>query len=449
MRKSIMHIPNNVSNTCNFDGLSLYHYTKTAEHPSEADYYKGVLVDNTTEEEIARSFQWAPTVVGNITPVDKIYSPLYECVVLRFWSFGGKKGISTHRNPNIVGTKSHIDVGRPFMELIQEAIGGFGYTRSEYIVDEERGLKGLNMVPTSWEDLCVEGWCHVFLLVDTSTQITDLTDLTEESFLIHETGEEVYSPKHIAPKLLHALSLSQQQDEDGIMRLIPTTLEIVIDRSGTDEYAQHRMIVPTVQQLSHQEADQILINGGAVIGFDPLMPDVTTKYISPEYQRKLELVGDTFNIVHRCHELKDKNPDDIEEYLDAIPLHKKGMSIIEINDLFEQYTLETSAFMYNIVNGRLSGKLNDYDESLRNYGKNPQHKQPRINKGAGIDILRDIINIAHTDTGRKLTRKKMSDEEMRKNIYNIIDTRLSALSNVKRHAVHGIMDKIVRGFQGY
>jgi hypothetical protein len=86
-------------------------------------------------------------------------------------------------------------------------------------------------------------------------------------------------------------------------------------------YTQYTLAAPRVELLSRDDALTLLSNGGAVVGFDPRSPDVTTKFFSPEYARKVILAGETFNPIFRWHELMDQDPALADEYLQHLPYH--------------------------------------------------------------------------------------------------------------------------------
>lgn len=324
--------------THNYDsGLTIYNDEK-----SKNKFWKGVVVDDSTGKVVARSFQSSPTVIGESVPEDQVYTPMMEGMILRFYRHNDTPMISTHRNINIVGTKSRMGNGRFFYDLVRDAISGWENRTERF--DMEDG-KGIAYTPDNWEDLCVDGWCNVFLLVDDSNQKTDLIDTTKSTH----------------PLLLYCMSLSNETDE-----MVPaSTLPIwwIDDTSGSDiiggsddtVYNYVTWCLPTLPIMDKVQAEKVLANGGGVVGFKPESRDITVKYFSSIYHEKLSLTNDNTNIIHRWHELIDEDPTKATRYLSILPYSLKHMDEKYMRDTVSRYLDETCTYLTNVVVSRYTG----------------------------------------------------------------------------------------------
>lgn len=410
------------------DDLKLLHYTDEAVHPSPADFYKGVVVDG--NQVVARSFQWSPTIVTEAVSDDLLYSRFYEATVIRFYRHEGRPMVSTHRQIDISGKKSRVGTGRPFMELIDEAIKAWPFVQNEYPVyqEDENGEpiqvgKGLQFAPQTWQSLCVTGWCHVFLLVDKSNQITDLHDTTETFEVPNKEGElEVVSFSQ--PKLLHIISFNESTPE-----MFPVLGDIVYNVNADDEgYIQYHQMVPKVETYTSEQAEMLLRDGGAVVGFHPSTPDVTVKYFSPIYARKVEVVGETFNPIHRWHELMDENPNVASEYLDYLPWHMKTISLSDVQSTHLRYLEETSNYLADNIVQRVRGIAAPLDRSLYEQVKD---FYPNI-----LSQVRSFMN----------QRPMPSPKEVDRFTTQLVATTVEQLPYKKQHSIHGKIAKIKAGF---
>lgn len=416
-----MNIPSEVTQTRTEHGLTLHNYSKTAQHPSDASFWKGVITDESGNI-VVRSYPWSPTEIvddPNNLPVDVIYSPLYESTVIRFYMHDGVPRVSTHTQIDIQDKASRVSTGRPFMELIEQAISEWPYTESEYITED--GGKGLTIKPTRWQQLCEENAVHIFLLVDESNQITDLHNFNEH------IGDETISE---LPLLLHALSLYR----DGYGNWAAVQADGYI-RTRTAEYDEVNLMVPHVPIITREEAMEILREGGAVIGRYPGTPDLTTKYYSPQYSAKLELAGETFNIVHRWHQLMDEDPHLAYEYLGIIPHHKEIPSFDEMMEINNQY-IETAA-----------AYLGDAAMSL--YTRDPIDV-PRKVLGHRIDgryTVKDLLHDAVREVkGQHRRGRRPKKADLKAQLTNYIDTTIRALPYAKQHSIHSHVAKAKAGF---
>lgn len=398
-------------------GLDLYHYTDEATHPSDASFYKGVVMDG--DRIVARSFQWAPTVIASSVEEGSVYTPFREGTVLRFYRHEGKPMVSTHRQVDISDKKSRVGTGRPFMELIPQAMASWPGKNETRIVD---GKKRVLTTPTSWEDLCIEGWCHVFLLVDTSNQITDLTDLTETYEMPTETGEMTVRT-FATPLLLHAMSLDMRNGV-GVPQ-IGMPEYAFSDEEGTTYYT---WAVPSLPILSAASASLALAEGKAVVGFKPETPDVTVKFFSPEYERKLMIAGETFNPVHRWHILMDQDPELAEEYIQMLPWHHKEISYKTMQDTHLRYLEESANFLADIAIRRFNSESAHLDQNLY------RQVQPLI--GATIAHLQDLYR-----------KKQLRSEQGTSNeATRFMMEQLMELPYATQHTIHGKIAKIKAGF---
>lgn len=413
-----MHIPETVRDIQSYRDLTLYHYTDEAEHPSDADFWKGVVTDG--DEVVARSFRWAPTYVVDTLPEDLMYTPLMEGTILRFYMYQGKPMVSTHKQINIVGKKSRVSTGKPFMELIEDAMKQWNYEHTAYRTMD--GRNGLAYTPTRWEELCVSGWCHVFLLVDTSNQITDLTNLSE-TYEMDIQGESKELKTFTSPKFIHVMSLVQ----DGEY-MTPIRGEVIFDvqHNHDDEYGQYTWIVPELPTLSRDEAQFVLADDGALVGFSPAYPDITYKYLSEEYERKLYLAGETFNPIHRWHQLMDINENDAQEYLVSLPWHLKHISIDTVQDAHEKYTSR-------IVNTLAKNATDRYFR-----------RQAQIDKRL-YERVKDIIGDTVSTMRRRMPRDRPSEALALKEATNILYDYIKDMSYSEQHSIHGSIAKIESG----
>lgn len=352
--KITMNIPTSqlVATRDHDEGLTIYNN----KHDVKTDFWKGVVVDDVTGNVVARSFKASPIVTTLEVPEDLVYVPGMECTILRFYRHHGIPMISTHRNINIVGTRSRIGNGRFLFDLVKDAITGWENRVETFEIE---GKKGIAYTPDNWEDLCIEGWCNVFLLVDVSNQKTDLVDTTQYSH----------------PLLLFSMSLSSETTEMTPIPSVPVWgtegtrgSDIV---GGTDEtlYEYVSWCLPSLPLLNKEQAEEILKSGGTVIGFRPEVKDVTTKYVSPVYARKLDLVNDNTNIIHRWHELMDESEEKAREYLAHLPHALRHMDEKYMRDTHDKYLQDTSVYLANVIVSRFTGYDSPMPEILERKSK--------------------------------------------------------------------------------
>lgn len=402
--------------------LQLLHYTEEAPHPGPVDLYKGLVVDGDTV--VARSFPWSPTVVSEVLPEDLVYTPLYEATILRFYRVDGKPMVGTHRQIDISNRDSRVTPSsRRFIDLVKEAIASWDYR--EYKYTTPAGATGKAYTPTSWEELCVEGWCHIFLLVDTSNQITDLTDLSETHEVTDQQGvSDVVT--FTTPKLIHALSFERGGDLTpyGLYPMVPHSGQIIYDvprnKEGVDQYT---WLVPSLPVLSPFEAQELIDEGAAVVGFSPLSPATTTKYLSYEYARKLELAGETFNPIHRWHQLMDISIDDATEYVEHLPWHSKHITLRDMEDAHTRHLNKiVSALAPNVV-----ARFNRIDATM---------DRRLWNK------VKDIVNDTVTDLRTKYYRTRPSVKELTTEAEALILEKVLPLSYSEQHALHRTIQRV-------
>jgi len=419
-----MNIPQNVATIREEGDLKLYHYTDTAQHPGVSDFWKGVVMDENVV--VARSFPWGPTVVTDVLPDDYVYTPMYEATVLRFYRHEGKPMIGTHRQIDISQRDSRVTPSsKRFIDLVKEAIARWDYKQYDYAVPD-RG-NGYAYTPTTWEELCIHGWCHVFLLVDTSNQITDLIDLSRTHELTNKNGETDIVT-FTGPKLLHAMSFVQdtEMDESGMYPMVPYGGQVVMDIPIDDQgYQQYTWLVPHLNVMTSEQAEERLENGGAVVGFSPLFPDQTTKYLSYEYARKLELAGETFNPVYRWHQLMDENIDDATEYINNLPWHLKHMSIFDMQE-------EHADHLNNIINTlaiNVVARFNKKDATMdrRLYNK-----------------VSPIIAETVAELRNKYGRDKVNNTVLQREAESLLLEKLLSLSYIDQHAINSTIQRVAR-----
>lgn len=423
----MMNIPQNVALLKEENDLKLYHYTDQAQHPSDADFWKGVVMDGNTV--VARSFPWAPTVVTDDLPDDQVYTPLYEATILRFYRHEGKPMIGTHRQIDISNRDSRVTpASRRFIDLVREAIAAWEYREYTYTTPSPHTndtINGYAFTPSSWEELCVAGWCHVFLLVDTSNQITDLVDLSETREMFGENGESDIVT-FTGPKLIHALSFTEGGDmnEYGVYPMVPYGGQVSFDVSPDElGYQQYTWLVPQLTTMTREQAEEHIADAGAVVGFSPLSPDVTVKYLSPEYARKLELAGETFNPIHRWHQLMDESVEDANEYVSNLPWHLKHISL---NDMSDAHAAHINKIV-TTLSDNLVARFNRQDATM----------DRRLYTKVG-PIVTDVVSTLRTKYGRNTPRVN----ELRNEAESLLLERLLALKYSERHAIHGTIQRI-------
>lgn len=340
-----MTIPQNVSVIKKEHDLDLLHYTSEATHPSPASSWKGIVMEY--GQVVARSFEWAPTVVTDLLTEEGHYTPYYEATIVRFYRHNGVPRVSTHRQIDISTKKSGIPGSdRSFMKAITEAIASWPRVQNEYQTEEG---KGIAFTPGNWESLCIDGICNVFLLVDRSNQVTDLMGIVASS------EEEA---KLDVPLLLHALSF-----RDDTVNMVPFSGDITY-RTLDSEITEHRLIVPKLRVMDLSEANKVLSAGGAVVSFNPENPCSTTKFVSNTYKHKLDLVGETFNPVHRWHQLMDTDEALAAEYLSVLPVHMHKYSTEEMGQIYERYLSESAEYITVNVMQRYLGHHAPFDKKL-------------------------------------------------------------------------------------
>lgn len=400
-----MNIPYNcVKGTSNNEGLTIWN----DKHNCQTDFWKGVVTDEDGRV-VARSYQRTPVVSATEVPEDLSYYPIMEATVLRFYRHQGVPMISTHRTIDISRTNSRVGTGRPFIELVKDAVELWPKEERRF---EHEGENALAYTPSYWEDLCVDGWCHVFLLVDQSNQKTDLVDLS------------MYN----GPQLIYTMSL---RADTPAMTPYPTIpIDPITPATGgdilgnEDETVYHYLtwIVPTLPILSKEQADTLLAEGKGVIGFKLDSKDLTTKYISPSYRRKLELLNDNTNMVHRWHELMDESEELAKEYLVHLPYTLQYMNDSYMRDVSDKYLDETTAFITNSIADRVMGVYSPMSEEL--YKK-----------------VRDIVNPTVTQIKRRYKTTVPRREKVIKDITPLVRRELLALSYSMRHSYHSEINR--------
>lgn len=401
--------------------LHLYHYTDDAQHPSNDDYWKGIVLDD--KRVVACSYPWSPTIVADNLPDDHMYTPLYEATILRFYRVDGRPMIGTHKQIDISHRDSRVTPSsKRFADLVKDAISVWEY--KDYAYQTEDGRDAYAYTPSSWEELCVEGWCHVFLLVDNSNQITDMTDLSESHEMFDCKGNsDIVTFSH--PRLIHAISFREGTvpDDDGIIRMIPVYGQVTYDVTGDSRgFTQYSWIVPQLPTMSASQAQHIIDEGGAVVGFTYDNPTDTIKYLSYDYARKLDLAGDTFNPIHRWHQLMDEDPADAAEYMNNLPWHMKHISLSDVNDAYNRHT----CVIVDTISDNVVARYNRRDASMdkRLYNK-----------------VKDMVSESLVEL-RNRYKRKPSDKQLLDDAREIILHKVQSLSYTEQHALHGTIHRV-------
>lgn len=211
-------------------------YGKGVIHPGKYDIMKGVIVDESNTM-IARSYYWMPEYTTTKLIPEYSYMAYYECTVLRFFIHKGIPYMSTVKH--IDCTNLYIN-GKSILQSVSDAIALW----------DKPGC------PKRWEELCQEGRCNVFLLMDDNISTTN----HNSSMFINE------------PTLLYQYSLQ----EDGY-NMIPT------------RYIS--LVVPMSVIYSFENAIQCFELFGLLIGFIPNEPDKAFKLVSANYIYKRNVIG--------------------------------------------------------------------------------------------------------------------------------------------------------------
>lgn len=317
------------------DTLTLFHYKDNVEHPSPYDTYRGVVIDSKGAA-VSRAYPWCPEVVTSMLPTDTVFHPMYEGTIVRFYRYNGKPYIGTHRQIDISDGKSRIEGRRSFLDLIVDAISGWEYV--EHDIDTAQGTM-FEFTPSDWTELCVEGYCHVFILSDESIALSD-----------HNTMYADYSD---GPKLIHLLSW---RVDGGMMKPSISMPYVMYDEPQGKSVGYH-LHVPTMPTLTKEEGEHLLKQGGGVVGFSHDQPEYTTKYVSEEYGYKFNLVGETYNRIHRWHELMDESVDDANMLLQILPeneqsTHTKERMVSYYNDSIATVASFIAPHLLKRVNGQ-------------------------------------------------------------------------------------------------
>lgn len=393
------------------DNLCCINYSWQATHPGPYDFYKGIILDDKNTI-VARSFTWSPTVVSDNLPQDNsVYTRLYESTILRFYRYKGVPRISTHKRVDITEIKSRVKNNRTFFELVQDAIKSWDYSANKVELGDEMLSE---YTPRNWEDLCIEGWCNVFILVDESNSLTDINEYDKDVYLLqNEDKQEKFVDS--SPRLIHVMSLRVDGDKMKSQLDFPT----VYYDQPKNNYIGYRLNVPHVKIITKSDAEIILKNGGAVIGFDKEKPDETVKYISEEYNEKLRLVDENFNRVQRWHELMDENPEDAEMLLKVLPKYERKQYTKEyMLDVNKKYNLVTASFLAPYLIRRLNNEYTPLDKKLY-----------------------DLIKVAFVESFEKLRKSKtrsLMDAQ------SLILNELSKLKYEAQHSAHSCVLKIRR-----
>lgn len=378
------------------EGLTIY----SNKYGVHTDFWKGVVVDDATKNVVARSFQASPCITTLEVPDDLVYTPIMESTVLRFYRHNGSPMISTHRNINIVGTRSRIGSGRFFFDLVKDAISGWE-NRTEFF--EVEGKRGIAYTPDNWEDLCVEGMSNVFLLVDVSNQKTDLMDVSSYSH----------------PLLLYSMSLKAETPEMipvpsvPIWEVAPTQGCDIVGGDDKSLYEYVSWCLPTLPIIEKQQAEEILSNGGGVIGFKINSRDITTKFISPTYARKLDLVNDNTNIVHRWHELMDESVEKAREYLSQLPHGFKNMDEKFMREIASKQLDVTCAYLTNVIVSRFQGMGAPMPEMVERKCKSTidshvRRLKNKYSRGARVPTRNQLLLMVSKDLKEELSKLSYS-----------------------------------------
>lgn len=404
------------------EGLRLYSYDDTVAHPCDASFWKGIVTDDNGAI-VARSYPWSPTVVvedPEQLPVAAEYSPLYEATIIRFYRHNGTCMVSTHSQITIEGKKSRVGNGRPFTELIDQAIKEWPYTES---------ADGNGWTPKSWRDLCHDGAVHVFLLIDESNQITDLHNLKET--IVYQTEDGPEQDSFTGPRLLHAMTLACTPEG-----MVPYHSNGTIPLDDT-----HHLIVPSVPTISRREAMDIIDDGGAVVGRDPYRPDMTTKFFSLEYSYKLDAAGETFDVSHRWHQLMDENEALAAYYLESLPFHKKGVIQAEMDSLNQQYVMTVIKYLSENAIRRYQRMRAMMPNALAKY---PLEKDERGKSTVTPVSLVDRVVRQVRDSQSGSRRQPRLDIENR--LYEGVADYIISLPYATQHALHSRVRKILDGY---
>jgi len=404
-----MNIPYKcVKGVSNGEGLTIWN----DKYNCKTEFWKGVIT-NSDKMVVARSYQAATTIVGESVDEDLFYVPLYEATILRFFRYRGQPMISTHRNINIAVTTSRIGTGRPFIELVNEAIENWTKLYRPY---EHMGEKAIAYTPNTWEDLCMEEWCHVFLLIDVSTTKTNLVDTT----------------KFNGPQLIYAMSLQANTPAmtpyptHPIRAILPTSGNNLFHNGDEEVYHFISWVIPTLPVLTPSQANDLLRNGGAVVGFKEETPDITTKFLSPIYKRKWDLANETINPVHRWHELMDQSEEVAREYLLYLPPALSYMNEEYMKAKAEEYLNETAALITNHIVNILYNQYSPMAKPL-------------------YDKVSDIITRIVQTFKNKYKKTRPSRENLYKQVYTVVTKDISELPYSTQHSVHSDVNRVMLG----
>lgn len=384
-------------------GLRLFHYADTTMHPSRGDFWKGIILDG--QQVVAQSFPWTPTITvtsNDQLPSEYLYTPFHECTILRFYRHMGVPAISTHKQINIVSRDSRVSGNsRPFIELVNKAISSWPKIERQHSVSES-GENIYTYTPEKWEDLCIEGMCNVFLLIDRSNQITNqYLSGPEELRIALDEG---------VPLLLHAITFTQGENENefGVIPMIPYFGIVPLgqkDEDGTVCY--YKWHIPCLPIYYKHQAEEIIAAGGGVIGFSYETPEFNIKYLSPEYARKLELAGDTFSATHRFTQLYERNVDDALEYINNIPPFW-GLSTADFLPAMETKIDILRQALVDTIMERLRGETSQIEKKL--YERVKDIINPIISSLRKQKNLPDIEDKVRTQLNESLIKMTLTEK---------------------------------------
>jgi hypothetical protein len=343
-----------------YESLRLVHYDQNTIHNTEVDNelrkIRGVIVDIEEKKVVCPSFGYTPSIVSNSLPepesvvkdsYDKEYTfpkefkifPVTEGTMIRVWKYKGQLMFSSHKRINC--DKSRWGTSGFFKDLFMKYIGDFN----------------LN-------DMVNEGKIANFILMD-----KDLTIATK-------------FPMGKRDGLIVFLGFTDENNTTiSYETTLPSLKEHSIDDTNTNtnlfsswelnmEDANKHLTQGFYDYPAKEQSDILCLGEGLVITYNKNGNNAVMIVNSEAYTRRIKLVDNDPNILHRCYKLISKTyypkvVNETDTYLNSFPA-VPVMSVEEINELETPFVTEMKG--KNYTEDELTNKLNknSYELRLRN-----------------------------------------------------------------------------------
>lgn len=373
--------------------------------------WNNIVVKN--DFEVSRLFPYSKPVITTSLDEGFRYYEYFEGNFISFYRVNGKAYVSNEKQVNILDKKSLLGFSKLATDAINEAISSWEYTEQDITLFGS--VPCSTFTPTKIEDLCIEGVCMVFLLVDKYNQDTNYSNLANVEEVINGNGniQEIvdFTPRMY---LCGVFELGTEYDENGLIRMLPLPNQVFRDQRGNCVYFN----VPRLPELSYEDAEIEIVSGGAVFGVPDVDQNQLYTFLSPQYAYDLELVSDGSNPVQRWSQLMNADPSLAKDYTTILPERYNELTQERMEEISDDYIRKIVETLQRETINRIVGRSSILDDKTR------QKVDPIV------DVVVEIIQEKYPKRGRVLSDQAVI--EIFANIYEYVNE----LPYASRHNIH-------------